>query len=556
MKNDPDSIRIVLRIRSQISHALSSEGYQIHVVEAPGRGWGGPFLPDGLDDSSMKAIRQFYHAYVGRQHTWDNMPIDERSITALRVAGDQLFRAFPETVQNRLHQAYALAQREGKVVEIILAFEPSAYPLLSLPWELLHNPDRRYFYALRGGGITRQLCLPANPGFEASFQPCILGVWAEPAGLEDLSTRRQYSPAPGSNDSIVWITGPDTIGQMEQYLSKGDFDSLHIVAHGRSGEAWHDFSLAFVAANGKPHWLSPDQLAVFLADYPNIRLVYLDICASTSNGERNEYTPGNLASLLIGAGISAVIAMQDHIAQDTAGLTAQNFYAELAQGATIYRAVTSARRAVRLRQDDPIQWSIPVLYVSSDSCNEQRFSIQQILRPTTFILLGAITFSGLLAYALAQFPPFDSAYSHQLLFLITISCLLPTWGSVAMRSGYTHLKNDFQLDRRGWLEILLHKYLSAAIWGMMWWFLIGAVWLFLTWTDWLQYLGFIGRWLVWSLNLSGLIVSGYLGARQAIHQKQIFLRIGPNEITFRDWLLLLFIPLLPALLLWWIGTIL
>jgi hypothetical protein len=106
------------------------------------------------------------------------------------------------------------------------------------------------------------------------------------------------------------------------------------------------------------------------------------------------------------------------------------------------------------------------------------------------------------------------------------------------------------------VEILLHKYLSAAVWGMMWWFLIGAVWLFLTWTDWLQYLGFIGRWLVWSLNLSGLIVSGYLGARQAIHQKQIFLRIGPNEITFRDWLLLLFIPLLPALLLWWIGTIL
>ena len=259
-------LTVILRFRAQLSHSVESEGYQIDVIRSPGRGWGGPFLPEGLDDAHIAALRQLYRAYIERQHTASHQPVDERSVESLRVAGSQLFRALPETVQDRLHQAQSIAQESSKSLEIILAFEPSARPLLGLPWELLHNPEGRYFFALRGGGITRQLILPSSQGaVQVSYPRSLLGVWAEPEGVESLSIRGEYSPSPEVQNEIAWISGKGTMGQIKQHLSERTFDSLHVVAHGRAGKNWSDFSLAFVAANGHVHWVSPDQFAVFIS---------------------------------------------------------------------------------------------------------------------------------------------------------------------------------------------------------------------------------------------------------------------------------------------------
>ncbi|MBU1661782.1 MAG: CHAT domain-containing protein, partial [Chloroflexi bacterium] len=371
------SLKVVLRFQQQLSRSSETEGYLISVIKSPGRGWGGPFLPEGLDDAHINAVRQVYRGYVERQQTGPRLPLDERSWEILRAAGSQLFRVLPETVQARLHQAQSIAQEQGKSLEIVLAFDQTARPLLSLPWELLHNPAGRYFFALRGGGITRQLWLPTAPSANKSFRPqAILGVWAEPEGGAGLSARAAYSPAPGHDDEITWLAGADTLDQMKPALDSGRYDGLHIVAHGRADENWSDFSLALVAADGRPRWISPDQLAVFLSDYPQIRFVYLDVCASTVSGNaesRADYLPGGLASSLLGMGVTAVVAMQDNISQEAAGLTAQVFYRELSQGADLAQAMTRARRAVRLQLDDPIHWSVPAIYNQHKPEDERSF---------------------------------------------------------------------------------------------------------------------------------------------------------------------------------------
>ena len=50
--------QIVISFRQQISRNEETESYQVEVVRAPGYGWGGPFLPLGLDESHTTALRQ------------------------------------------------------------------------------------------------------------------------------------------------------------------------------------------------------------------------------------------------------------------------------------------------------------------------------------------------------------------------------------------------------------------------------------------------------------------------------------------------------------------
>lgn len=566
MRTNAQMLPVILRFRAQLSHSVETEGYHIDVIRSPGGGWGGPFLPEGLDDAHIAALRQMYRAYIERQLMASQQPVDERSIEALRVAGSQLFRALPETAQDRLHQAQSIARRNGKSVEIILAFEASARPLLSLPWELLHNPEGRYFYALRGGGITRQLWLPSAPGaVPASCPHALLGVWAEPQGMESLAVRENYRPSPEAQDEFVWISGKDTLGQLRQHLTEEPHDGLHIVAHGRSGENWSDFSLAFVAENGHVHWISPDQLAVCLSDYPQLRFVYLDVCASTVSGAKDDgdYLPGGLASALIGMGIPAVVAMQEQISQEVAGHFADTFYDELSRGMSLPQAMTSARRAARISLDDPIQWSIPALYMAQQPLDERDAGlrivdevlnrVERLFRPHHLLLLVTLLFAGYVSHIFTKTSLVEDFDWRIFGLPVVQSMLLPTLGAASMRAGQRKLGEDYGLDRSGWLGVLLSKYTRAAVWAWMWWCLVWLGWLILAWIGLLGNMGVIGRGFAWGVASLGLIAAGYTGARQSMRQSHLFLRVGRSAPTWKDWLLFLAMPVMPLALAWLVA---
>jgi len=493
--------------------------------------------------------------------------LGERDLEPLRVVGSQLFNILPESVQARLHHAQAVAQEKGKGLAITMAFDTTAQPLLSLPWELLYNPEGRYFFGLRGGGITRQLWMPVAPrrAAVASSQKS-LGLWAEPGDVESLSARRGYHPSPDYDDGFTWITGQDSMGQLTRALESENFDGLHIVAHGRLGSSWHDLVLALVDERGQPDWVSPDQLTVLLADYPGLGFVYLDVCASAEPGHQNDetrspldYSWSNLASDLLGHGIPAVVAMQDSISQDAAGLVAQTFYAERANGATLSQALTRARREVRLQLDDPVHWSIPTLYSQTKPPQKSNIftrmadflldHIAAVLQPGLLLVLSAVILANQLARYLSRSATAIDSWLP-LAPAVVLSVLLVLLGAWSMQSGYQRLRDLFGTDKRQWLRILLKKYLVASVWGFMWWFYVWSGWLILTWFGIGDMLDGAARTRVWSMFMLGLFGASYVGARQSIRQSILFLHERGTKATLGDWLLFLATPFVPVGLAW------
>ncbi len=551
-------IPVSLLFRQQISHAEALESYQIEVVKAPGRGWGGPLTPHGLDDTQIRAIRTLYRGYLKRQRTATGLAISEQEIEPLRAAGSQLFRALPNTIQDRLRQVQALAWQTGQLLELTLIFEPGAQPLASLPWELLHDPERRYFFALHGG-LMRQLRFSTAPKIDPGYAPhSILGLWAEPANVENLSIRKQFTPAPGRVGWITWIEGSDSLNQLEEQLTTGLYDGLHITAHGRADENGSDLSLAFVAQDGSPLWLSPDQIATLIAQYPVVRFVYLDVCHSGDS--LDDYAPGGLAGKLLGMGISSVVVMQDEITQNAAGLLAQVFYHNLANQVPSSQAMTAARTAVRVRQDDPAHWSVPAFYSQETLPAENTLAVDKVLdripdllRPLSLWLLILALLIGQLSYAFANQSTLASNDIKGYLLLVTESILLPLLAACAMCLGQDQIAVRYNLKGKQWLEVLVHKYTAAFVWGFMAWVAMTVVWLGLSWAGITTHLSPGMKQIIWGIALAGLAGAGYVGARQAIRQKMLFLRLGPSSVKASNWILLFGIELLPIGLAWLIA---
>lgn len=510
---------VILRFRGQPAGLGEGvETYQADVVAAPGRGWGGPFQSAGLKGHQIEAIRQHYRGYVSRYQRNGDSTFDQQELHLLRLLGNQLFEMLPETVQDRLRQV-------GANLALTLQFEPSAYPLLDLPWELVHDPAGYNFYALQGGGITRQL-LPALPGREFTSPQSMLGLWAAPAGLPSLSSRQQFQPAPGHRGQpLKWLEGANSLEQLAQTLDDGLFDGLHLVAHGRPGLT---FALGFVAADGSAQWLDSDRLATLLGHYPNLQLLYLDVC----NGEGQD--EGGLVAFVRGVGLPAVILMQDEMGQEAAGRMAQAFYQTLGKGATLGEAVTAGRRAIRIQGNDPIQWSIPALYTRPPTPKSQSASPladwvldQKLARlPLLWLGLALALLVGHLSYQLAMVG-WDSLMAILLALPYLLEAgLLPIVIAVLTRSGQAQLQEKYQLTGRDWLPVLLQKYFGAFLWSAFAWLTIWLVWAGIYMGRMERGLAPAGKQSLWVMGLALVALAAHLGARQAIRQNLLFLQVG------------------------------
>lgn len=515
---------VILRFRGQPAGlGEGAESYQADVVAAPGRGWGGPFQSVGLAGQPVEEMRQLYRGYVSRHQKSGDMGLGQQELHLLRLLGNQLFEMLPETIQERLRQA-------GPSLALTFQFEPSAYPLLDLPWELLHDPAGHHFYALQGGGITRQL-LPALPGREFTPPESPLGLWAAPAGLESLASRQQFEPAPGRGQQFTWLEGANSLEQLQQALDNGFYDGLHVVAHGRAGV---NFALGLAAGDGSPQWFDGDRLATLLNHYPTLQLLYLDVC----NEEGQD--AGGLVAFVRGAGLPAVILMQDKMGQEAAGRMAQAFYPALAKGLTLGEAVTAGRRAIRLQGNDPIQWSIPALYTrppaktATSSPLADWFLDQNLSGQLPFLWLGLALalfvgyLSGYLAIVAWDSP---SAVVSSLPYLLAAN-LLPIIMALVTRQGQAQLQEKYQLTGRSWLPVLLHKQFGAFLWSGFVWLTIWLVWVELYMGGMAGGMAPAGKQAVWFVGLSLTGLAAHIGARQAIRQNVLFLRVG--FVLFRE----------------------
>ncbi|MEM7118977.1 MAG: CHAT domain-containing protein [Chloroflexota bacterium] len=548
---------IILRLRQRGGRVAESESYQVEVI-APRHRWGGPLLASRLDESTISAIRQLYGDLLKRhQEKGQSTASLERLLEPLRSVGNQLFTALPETVQQLLQEQTAAARAAGSGMTLVLQFEPSAQVLLSLPWELLHEPNGRFYFAFEGGGLVRQLLLPTAAKLPPYFRPqATLGVWAAPTAIDAHDSRGSSRVTPHDNSFIKrWITGANSFTQLKTALAEGSFDALHLVAHGRGGSN-QPFALALENDKNEPDWITIDRLALLLATAPAIQFVYLDVCASSG---RAAYAPGGTAIDLLGTGVGGLIVMQDDIAQQAAGLLSDQFYAALQTGHSLAAALENGRRAVRLQQDDAIHWSVPILYRQQKGRIEREESrvdwlldrTKVLESPTIFLFLALALLSGFVAQGLAGM----DMGSRTAVSWILLSNLLPLIAATAMRTGHAALADRFGFGWRDWLLVLRHKYMSALVFSFMSWALIWLGWLAGWAGGWHDVLGDGARLALWHGAMLLLTAAGYIGARQGVRQMLLFWREAPEPKTIIDWILLAFalvFPLLPLFLFWYV----
>lgn len=565
-------IDIILQFNQQNSSVAGKDGdehYHVTIKQAPGQGWGGPVAGSDLDTGEIETIRLLYRQFITRQQRMGNT-LDERDGHTLRIVGDKLYQALPESVQVRLDGALAVARSQNKPLLLTLIFEPSAESLLALPWELLHHHDGRFFFALQGGGIVRQLSLPPDWRPQTDFRPHdTLGLWAEPSNISPLTTRSAAGPSPDHPSPIHWRQGADSLAQLHDALSTGDFDSLHLTAHGRFGSDWGNFTIALEDKDRNPQWISAEQLTTMLHQYPSLRFVYLDVCGGDPVAANAH--PGGLARQLLGIGLAGVVVMQDVMGQAASGAAAHAFYRAIGQGDGIETAVTAARVAIRLQEDDIIHWSIPALYQPPRPPRQQTLWADWVLDrlipnnnlPLAFPIMALLLLIAYLSNQLAQInlhQPDDWATLPALLVATTLISLIT---AIVTTQDQARLGMMYKLQKSLWLPFLIHKYFSAALWPMFIWIAGWGFWLGLYLAGWGNQLPQLARQLVWLFILIGVALASHVGARQAIRQSLLFFKVGfvalPNQIVNYGLLLFIlfltpFLPLLFAWAVWWMGT--
>lgn len=530
------SFEVNVHFRQQQVGAGGEESYFVSVSGDGGPGWGGTMVAYGLSSSELNMIYTQYRHYLGRGQA-GNQRLSSEDMESLRALGSRLFLGLPTYVQAYLDRAFSHAQAQRLAWQLNLIFEPNATTLERAPWELLHHPSRRFFFALSGHGLTRRRLQGAAIPVDFTWQPAYwLGVWSEPKAGMSLDERRRYTPRP--EDGQRWISGPGLRSTLHEALAAGDVRTVHMVAHGKQSSDHFELGLTLPDGQGID-WLSGDDLLPLLAQSPELGLIYLDVCQASP-----QPAP---AGALADSHLCAVVAMQAEMPQAASGYLAHHFYRELDAGQTLSAAMARARRAVWVEGKDPIHWSVPVLYLpptsgaSLEGAQPGRLAqLADWLLDRMHLILTWRTWLGLvwcllvarLSYTLAGLTPWSEHQGAVILPLWGIAAL-PLIGAALMGTSLTPSPTS-EVDGVGRREWLLFKSASASIYSLMSFAMAGLVWLALAEAGITDWMGRAGRQALWSLTLLFITFFGYLGARHAWRMVYLSLPTGQRRRSFLE----------------------
>lgn len=305
--------------------------------------------------------------------------------------GRALYAAlFPADLGVAMQVALNQARRQRETVALQLRFDPDAVQLASYPWELLHD-GHGHLVASGRVELTRTITFPqAAPELPAQPPWRLLYVMARPKDLAALPAEEQAAVWSGlqplaQGDSALVLEQPvsPTYDALLQQLDTADYHILHFDGHGLvarrcpncralaparapacpSCQASLDGVealgyLAFEDREGRADFVSTVEMENLLAAR-GVRLVFLSACESSALAGDSLF--GALGPGLVRAGVPAVLAMQLVVPAASTVDFAGSFYAALARGETIARAVAGSRR--RLFRAGT--WFIPALYLRS-----------------------------------------------------------------------------------------------------------------------------------------------------------------------------------------------
>ena len=279
---------------------------------------------------------------------------------------------------------------EGSAKEAQDAAGEAATELLALPWELLHDGRSWLFQGKHAVRVRRRLPnrqpQPARP---TALPIRILLVSPRPEkddngnriGYIDHRVSARPSEAVENLGALARLTvlQPPTYAALEKALQDGDggqpFDVVHFDGHGVYDRRLGLGGLCFEDPGDQDKLeeraldlVHADRLAGLVRQH-RIPLVFLEACQSAVA----QVAPtASVAGRLLEEGVTSVVAMSHSVLVETARRFVQAFYAELAGGARVGRAMLAGQQALfadtrrgkvlgvgELRLQD---WFVPVLY--------------------------------------------------------------------------------------------------------------------------------------------------------------------------------------------------
>ncbi len=360
----------------------AGSGYPILVESPSGRAEGvfePPFAPDQLG-AALDAVSASLRAGNADAR---NVTVQLQGGTAspdasvdwsapLEGMGAQLFRAlFTGNVQRRFDESIGMTSARGDVLRIRLHMDldnRSVAPLASVPWELLHYPERREFLVQRHGtAVVRYLDVPRAASPPPPFAPPlrILFVMANPRGDLDLARERDEVEARLRGGTIPIETAAlegATYRSLEATLHEQSYHIVHFMGHG--GFDGRNGVLLLEGDEGRAGEspITGAEFANLVLGGPSLRLVVLNACRTAEAVQAPGVDPyGGVAPALVMAGVPAVVAMQFPISDAGAVDFAERLYSTLADGDSLEEAVRGGRRVIRH------EWPTPVLFSRCES---------------------------------------------------------------------------------------------------------------------------------------------------------------------------------------------
>jgi tetratricopeptide (TPR) repeat protein len=331
---------------------------------------------DGIEKKLPGWGRELFQAALGDEEA-------REALAAWQQASDGAERRFSVQVDSDLPK--------GATAEAQAAAREAATELLSLPWELLHDGHGWLFQGKHAVRVRRRLPnRQRQPEHPTALPVRILLVSPRPEKdakvnpIGYIDHRISAKPLTEAVENLgdlarLTVLQPPTYAALEQALQNGDegqpFDVVHFDGHGvydrhlgLGGLCFEDPNDEEKLENRTVHLVHADQLAGLVRQH-RIPLVFLEACQSAV---AEDDPTASVAARLLEEGVTSVVAMSHSVLIETARQFVQPFYAELARGARVGRAMLAGQQklfgdtrrgkilgAGELRLQD---WFVPVLY--------------------------------------------------------------------------------------------------------------------------------------------------------------------------------------------------
>jgi tetratricopeptide (TPR) repeat protein len=287
----------------------------------------------------------------------------------------------------------AIRERAVQPGATAILLRSAAPKWLGLPWELLHDPERRSPVVLDGLGISRSLpSAPSGQTFAVGGARLrVLMVISRPRGTDDVGYQMIARPLLRRLEAVrgqveLVVLRPPTLEALVETLQAarvaGDpFQIVHFDGHGvmagaragagagaplSFGQPAGEGVLVFEKPEGGADQVPAARIGQVLAE-AQVPVVVLNACQSGAVGKQLEAA---VATRLLDGGASAVVAMAYSVYAVAAAEFMTAFYERLFAGDTVTDAVLAGRARMARRPERPCpkgelplaDWVIPVHY--------------------------------------------------------------------------------------------------------------------------------------------------------------------------------------------------